>query len=475
MELALPLTIGAFALLSLCLAPVARSDHAFFRGTIPGTSGPSVFTLTLSLVTTWIFARSLLNAAILGFYFGPWGTVAYAAYYLSFVTGALVVDQVRFRHGSTSIQAFLGERFGRSGRFAYNLVVGIRLLSEVFANLLVIGILFGEVGSGAWGWSMVGFAAVALIYSAMGGLQASLRTDVIQMLLFLVTLVAVMIGMVLMPGFSPGQLVANAGTISDPGPVLLLVALVQVISYPVHDPVMMDRGFIADRKTTLRAFLHAAWVSGICILAFGSLGVVAATAAAEGEDMMTALERMLGAPIALMLTLGLAISAMSTLDSTLSSTARMVVDEVPGVPATRTVGRVIMVIATILGLGLVFVGSKDLFDAVAASGTAAMYLLPIVLFSVLLNWRVPAWSAMVALVAAVAGAALYVFEANGTSSWLKDLTGLGHKYSLLLVISLAVAAIGCAAFVIGRLITPQPQADVESETEPETKPEATPA
>ena len=53
------------------------------------------------------FARSLMNAAILGYYYGIADTVAYAAYYLSFFTGAVIIDQVRFRHGFSSIQSFL--------------------------------------------------------------------------------------------------------------------------------------------------------------------------------------------------------------------------------------------------------------------------------------------------------------------------------------------------------------------------------
>jgi|SRR5690554_1245266 len=60
--------------------------------------------------------------------------------------------------------------------------------------------------------------------------------------------------------------------------LILLVALLQVWSYPMHDPVMMDRGFLADRRTTWRSFIHAGWISTLCILAFGSLGVIAGAA-----------------------------------------------------------------------------------------------------------------------------------------------------------------------------------------------------
>ncbi|WP_315982772.1 hypothetical protein [Aliamphritea spongicola] len=126
-----------------------------FKGYSKDGEQPGLLLLTFSQVTTWIFARSLLNAAILGFYYGIWGTLAYAAYYLSFLTGGKIIDSLRFRHGYTSVQAFLHDRFGRWGTGCYNFVIGLRLISEVFANILVIGILFGVAGSSSYTFAVV--------------------------------------------------------------------------------------------------------------------------------------------------------------------------------------------------------------------------------------------------------------------------------------------------------------------------------
>ena len=181
--------VAGFALLSIVMSSRAQTESTFFRGHSATGQSPGLLTLVFSQVTTRIFARSLMNAAILGFYYGLWGTVAYAAYYLSFLTGAKIVDSLRFRHGFSSIQQFLRARFGRTGTSCYNFVIGIRLISEVFSNLLVIGILFGVAGSMGYTVTILAFAAVTLGYSVMGGLHASLRTDVFQMIVFLITLV----------------------------------------------------------------------------------------------------------------------------------------------------------------------------------------------------------------------------------------------------------------------------------------------
>ena len=84
---------------SMLLAPKAKTVATFFHGSSLQGAQPTLLTLVFSQVTTWIFARSLMNAAILGYFYGLWGTLAYAAYYLSFLTGAAIIDSLRFGHG----------------------------------------------------------------------------------------------------------------------------------------------------------------------------------------------------------------------------------------------------------------------------------------------------------------------------------------------------------------------------------------
>jgi Na+/proline symporter len=431
---------------SLLFAPRVQSEGAFFQGLSPAGRAPGLVTLIFSQVTTWIFARSLMNAAILGFYYGLWGTLAYAIYYLSFITGGLIIDDLRFRKGYESIQAFLFDRFGSWGTRCYNFVIGVRLISEVFANLLVIGILFGAAGSGAYTLAVVGMAAAALIYSMLGGLHASLKTDLFQMMVFLLVLV-MLIGMSISDGhFTLQNLFFTPFEIDKPGPVLMLVALLQIWSYPMHDPVMMDRGFIADRKRTRHSFIHAAWISGLCILLFGSLGILAGSQAASGEAMNEVLMRMLGDIPMLLFNAALVISAISTLDSTLSSSAKLVVKDMHFLRPTLQNGRAVMALFMLGGLVLVFSGNKDLFSAVAVSGTASMYLAPVIFFSLWGNReRIPLWSYLGSFALAMGGAVLYFTESTGYSQWL----GESHKYTKLLFISLTVLTLSCTLFWFG--------------------------
>lgn len=442
----LALLVAILALASVLLAPKAHDVAGFFQGRSPKGFAPSLLTLTFSQVTTWIFARSLMNAAILGFYYGIWGTVAYAAYYLSFFTGAKIVDHLRFELGYSSVQSFLADRFGSVGTRCYNFVIGIRLVSELFANLLVIGLLFGVAGSQAYTLSVLALALTTLVYSMLGGLHASLRTDLFQMLIFMLVLLLLLGFALFSEGFNSTIFSFKSFDFSAPGPVLLMVALLQVWSYPMHDPVMMDRGFLTDRQTTRLSFIHAGWISMLCIVLFGLLGVMAGANAIDGENMNQALTRLLGDLPMFLFSATLVISAMSTLDSALSSSAKLAVVDMKLLPESLNNGRMVMALFMLAGIALVFLGNKDLFSAVAVSGTASMYLAPVIFFSLWGNRsNIPVWSYLGSFVVALLGATLYFIESSGYSAWLGDT----HKYTKLLWISVAVLVVGCWLFWLG--------------------------
>lgn len=306
---------------SFFAAPKRASVDSFFDGQTDNGGQPGLWTLVFSQVTTWIFARSLMNAAILGFYYGFAGVLAYAGYYVSFLTGGFIVGRLR-EGGATSVQDWLFARFGGVGTRCYNIVIALRLLSEVFANLIVVGLIFGavlpDVGYAKEG-AIVIVGLVALAYSAWGGLSAALRTDVLQMTVFLGVFGVALVALLMRPGFDASAIIAAPGGAGPyNGWVLLLVAALQVFSYPAHDPVMMDRGFIADRETTRRSFLHAFWISALCIIGFGLFGVQASLEGAAYENQLIGTwAGMFPTWVFVALMVSLLVSALSTLDLSL--------------------------------------------------------------------------------------------------------------------------------------------------------------
>ncbi len=444
--------VALITIVSLVISPRKVSIEGFFDGASKVGSQPNLWMLVLSQVTTWIFARSLMNAAVLGYFYGFAGTLAYTCYYLSFLTGMYIVGQMRSR-GAGSVQDWLGDNFGRTGHVAYNLVIALRLLSEVFANLIVVGLIFSAAfPEMAWAktGSIVIIAIVGLVYSALGGLRASLRTDVMQMIVFLIVFVLAFIVMISAADFSLSSIFTATGVheqASRPGWILVAVAFLQVFSYPAHDPVMMDRGFIADEDTTKKSFFHAFWLSALCIFGFGMFGIQAGIVGAAYENQLLGTwQGMFGPVVYFLIAASLLISAMSTLDSALASAARLVIDEFKIAPRTVSNGRIAMFGFMAAGALLTLWGNKTLFDAVAVSGTASMFLTPVLILAFVFNRIIPLWSFLVAYIAAILGAAAYMYRSTELVMVLFPGT---HKYEQLLYICIAVLIVGFAAGLIG--------------------------
>ena len=327
-------------------------------------------------------------------------------------------------------------------------MIALRLLSEVFANLLVVGLIFDAVAGGGGTIAIVTVSLLGLAYSAWGGLSAALRTDVVQMVLFLVAFGIAFLALVLTPGFSPMAVMTAPGVAGSwNGWVLLAVAALQVFSYPAHDPVMMDRGFLADAETTRRSFLHAFWISTLCIIAFGVFGIQAGLAGAEYEGELIGTWGVMFPPwVFMLLMVSLLVSALSTLDSALASSARLAVEELGLAARSLTGGRLVMALVMVAGLALTLWGNATLFDAVAVSGTASMFLSPVIVVGLVLRRPVALWAYLVAYGAALAGAFAYFARSwPGVAALLPE----GHKYEQLFVICVVVLVTGFAAVLAG--------------------------
>lgn len=91
---------------------------------------------------------------------------------------------------------------------------------------------------------------------------------------------------------------------------------------------MMDRGFLADEANTKRSFLHAFWISALSIFRFALFGVQASVIGAElvNGQLLGTWRTMFGPFVYFLIVSSLLISAMSALDSALSSAARLAID-----------------------------------------------------------------------------------------------------------------------------------------------------
>ena len=159
-------------------------------------------------------------------------------------------------------------------------------------------------------------------------MRSSIFSDVIQAVVFILFL-GVVLAYVL-PAHAPGDMLSEGTFALNSGADLLLVALLQVLSCPFHDPVLTDRGFITREKTMLRAFVVAGILGFLAILAFSLVGVHARLEGMKPSSNVPAdVARGLGFAGFFAMVVVMVTSAGSTLDSTFTSLSKLVARELP--------------------------------------------------------------------------------------------------------------------------------------------------
>lgn len=380
------------------LSPRAVGHAGFFQGHDAAGRPASAWALGASIFISWIFAKSITNAANLGASFGIVGGLAYATYWLSIPLAGWAILRLRTRHGATGLVSFLVTRHGRLAALAFSLAILVRLFNEVWSNTSVVGGYYGEAGSAGFIGAALLFTAATLFYSIKGGLRSSIYTDVLQTGLF-VAFFAVVMFMVL-PAHGPLTLLSTGDWRLDAGVDLLLVAALQVLSYPFHDPVLTDRGFITEERRMLRAFIWAGALGFVCILLFSLVGVHAhVERIAGGDNVPAALARALGPGALFVMTIVMVAAAGSTLDSTFSSLARHVAQDLPALAGrpepTRAIGIGMTAMAVIALVGNIpMLTGTDILKATTVSGTMVIGLAPVFLLAGFTRpgTRAAAWS-----------------------------------------------------------------------------------
>lgn len=374
----------------LAVAPRATSVRAWLSGADAEGRPVSTWWLTASVLISWIFAKSVTNAANLGASYGLVGGLAYACYWLAIPLAGLVIHRLRTREGATGLVPFLIARYGRGAAAVFALAILIRLYNEVWSNTAVVGGYFGAPGTVPYYAAALLFTAVTLTYSLKGGMRSSIVTDALQAVVFVFVLGLVLF--TVFPVHGAGELLASGSFRLDAGVDLLLVALLQILSYPFHDPVLTDRGFLGEERGMLKAFTIAGALGFVCILLFSLVGVHARLEGIAGDgNVPVAVGRSLGIAAFFFMSVIMISSAGSTLDSTFSSLSRLAALDGPllrgrigGQPSIR-VGALVMVVIAIVG-NLPLIAGTEILRATTISGTMVMGLAPAFLLYRWVGW-----------------------------------------------------------------------------------------
>lgn len=440
--------------------PNRVSATEFFQGESSQGREPGLWLLVASAAITWIFAKSIDNAASLANAFGLTGGIGYAIYYLSFVTAAIAIYYLRTRSGYRSLPDFLVGKYGSLCARLFLVAIAIRLLNEVWSNTKVFSLYFGAEGSAGYWFAALFVTGFTVYYSLLGGLRSSLLTDGAQMVLAAVLLVVILA--TLGPGLVTNGLPVVAAETRMAGLTFCGLAFVQIFSYPFHDPVMTDRAFITSPRKMAKGFILAGLISGSFILLFSSVGLYALRFGVEGSPTL-AVPILIGLPMMLVFNAIMLTSAGSTLDSTFSSVAKLTARDWKndaGSPTERQafIGRWAMIAVAILGnlpLLSIYLGDRvgpAIISATTISGTMVMGLAPIFLLSFIssaraLSFHLAFWPGLLFGVLRVVE---NTFSLELFPTWIN--LGVG-KYAEDLGVNLYGLALCTLGYCIGALLT----------------------
>jgi urea-proton symporter len=244
-------------------------------------------TLMPSVFISWIFAKSIRNSSTLGSMYGMLGGLAYASWYLSFFSGGFVCYILRTKYKFKSLPIAVYKTYGPVAVIFFQLCLFFRLFNEVWSNAGVIGTFYGAAGTpGYWGGAWLS-VLIPVVYTCMGGMRASLFSDVFQAWLAILFLVVVLATISSDSGFSektdafswgPTTLYKPNGEWYDGGWWACFVAgsIQGVISYPFFDPVLTDRAFLGTPKTMLLSFFVGGVLAALFIIFFAVIGIYGA-------------------------------------------------------------------------------------------------------------------------------------------------------------------------------------------------------
>ena len=475
LEVLLWTSMVIYAVVMFALSPRATTVAEFFSAKKDGEREISTGFLIGSVVISWLFAKSITNAANLGASYGLVGAVAYAAWYLSIPVAGVAIYLLRRHLDAESLSDVVTSKYGRMASLGFLVAILIRLFNEVWSNTAVVAAYFGAAGSTGYYVAAAVFAGLTLGYSLRGGLRSSVLTDAFQCGVAVFLLVFALA--IVVPDAGVGATLSSGEWTLKGGLDLALVGLLQAFSYGFHDPVLTDRGFISRPQQTLRGYLAAGAIAGAFIVLFGLIGVHAnVTGLAVGEDAPLKVAQAFGVSVLAGMSVMMMLSAGSTLDSTLSSFSKAVVQDLGGVGAegrsARAIpieslgrwirardpihlGRWVMVATVIVGSLPLYLGT-EILKATTISGTMVLGLAPVFLLAF-----VRAAGPFAFHLAFWPGVALGIAHtADFTPDWLA--IG-GGDYAALLGVNLAGTVLVFVGFGLGTLVDVFVSAETSSE------------
>jgi urea-proton symporter len=438
---ALALT-GVYIAAMFLVAMTTRRKHQTAGDFLLMNRQLGVFKGAFSIAASWIWAPAVFICSQKSYQQGLpgifWFTAPNILCFFVFVPIALRARTL-LPHGY-SMPDFLRVRFSdHSGVHLSSLVVYFGYqLGAIVINSLAGGILVNTLTGLPIALCIVLMSAAALTYSLIGGLRASVMTDVVQMCLILFV-AFIIVPWVLVKVGGPSILVHGLGgksgeftNIFDPSVAYSfgIASTIGLISGPLADQMWFQRAFAAKREAIKQIYVIGGLAFGIVPIVLSILGFIAAAPEIQAQLSVTD-PQMVGPEVvekflpswALAAFVVLAFAGLSSvLDSAFAAVSSMTAVDVfkryvrpnASEPAMVLIARVGMLVFAAVGTSIALLRPQLVWVFLVYGALASAMLVP-VFFSLFSN-RVTARGVIVAILGSVVASVPLSIYANVNQS-----------------------------------------------------------
>ncbi len=392
MEGILVLIIYAILMIAVTLLFARRKNHT--EDFHVGSRNMGTISSAMSVAATWIWAPALFVSAEQAYKNGFaglfWFLVPNILCLILFVPFAKKIRD-EMPQGVT-LSGFMGEKYNsKTVKRVYDLQLGSLAVLSTAVQLLAGGKILSTV-TGITFWKLtVILAAIALSYSMISGIRASIMTDSIQMV-FLLLACAIFVPWAMQGGGVQDLISGLSGASGEYGSLILQKGIEVALSFgiptaiglvagPFGDQCFWQRAFCIRKDKIGKAFTLGAVMFGIVPLSMGILGFIAAgsgfTPTDTGTVNLELVTHLFPAWVSLPFLLMLVSGLLSTVDSNLCAAASLTTDfGATGVKAPRAA----MVALLAAGIGIANIPGLTVTHMFLIYGTLrATTLLPTVL------------------------------------------------------------------------------------------------
>lgn len=276
--------LGIFGLTMIAFVWFRSNKELHMDGFLVADRKVPMWQGAFSIAISWVWAPALFVCSMQAFKFGLpglfWFTLPNVLCFFVFVPVAIKLRKT-MPHGYTLPQ-FIYERFGgnKLTHLIFLLAMAFQMVTALIANSYAGGTLLNAVSGIEVKTAITAMMIIALTYSLLRGLKASVFTDVLQMFM------VIGLSFIIVPwaiGASEGQdLISNGlagiegthGNIFHPGVAFAMgiPMTITLITGPLADQMFIQRAFAVKEKDITKTFVYGGLLFALVPISLGLLG-----------------------------------------------------------------------------------------------------------------------------------------------------------------------------------------------------------